>query len=410
MRFNTKYWLNFSLVNLMIVAILGSLMRFKIGFDCPYFEQINIQHSHSHFAFVGWVASTLYILIINFIQNKTAISHHKQYKVLIAANLICAYGMLVSFFVQGYGAISITFSTLTIVIACFFAYYFFKDFKKIENGHPSIAWFKAALWFNIFSSIGTFYLAYMMASGHFNENWYLASIYFYLHFQYNGFFIFSCFGLAINELPRILPHFKYDKLIFRLFFLSVIPGYFLSTLWAQLPIWLYTIVVIAAIVQVLAWFKFVNDIRKGSSGGIHLTQLQRYLLLFVAISFSIKILLQLGSTIPELGQLAFGFRAIVIAYLHLVLLAVITVFLLAYLYSVKLIHTNQWTITGLVVFTIGVLLNELVLATQGIESFRYISVSYSNETLFGAALILFLGSFLLVFSQIKNSEDILLQQ
>lgn len=317
--------------------------------------------------------------------------------------------MLVSFFLQGYGLVSITFSTLTIIIACFFAYYTFKDFKKIEYGHPSIAWFKAALWLNIFSSAGTFYLAYMMMSGHFNQNWYLASIYFYLHFQYNGLFIFSCMGLAINELPRILPHFKYDKLIFRLSFASVIPGYFLSILWAKLPMWLYVVVVIAAFLQLVAWLKLINDVRKGSSGGIHLTTTIKYLLLFVGIAFSIKILLQLGSTIPELGKLAFGFRAIVIAYLHLVLLAIISVFLLAYLYSINLIQNNKWTTTGLIVFTIGVILNESVLAVQGIASFSYFALPYVNETLFGAALVLLLGAILLVISQRKKLGNIPLQ-
>ena len=59
----------------------------------------------------------------------------------------------------------------------------------------------------------------------------------------------------------------------------------------------------------------------------------RYILLFVGFALSIKFLLQLGSTIPAISQLAFGFRPIVIAYLHLVLLAIITLFLLFYIYA-----------------------------------------------------------------------------
>ena len=54
----------------------------------------------------------------------------------------------------------------------------------------------------------------------------------------------------------------------------------------------------------------------------------KYILLFVGFALSAKFLLQLGSTIPALSQLGFGFRPIVIAYLHLVLLAVISLFLL----------------------------------------------------------------------------------
>ncbi|MEO8761163.1 MAG: hypothetical protein ABI388_07585, partial [Bacteroidia bacterium] len=302
-------------------------MRYKIGFDFPHFDQKNIQHAHSHFAFAGWVTQILFVLMIHFLQNKLPTIHFKQYKIIVAANLICAYAMLISFFISGYSAFSITFSTLSIVISCFFAYFFFKDLKKLDANNPSKPWFKAALWFNIFSSLGTFYLAYIMMSKNFHENTYLAAIYFYLHFQYNGFFIFACMGLAINEAIRLLPAYKYHKIIFQLFFAAAIPAYFLSILWASIPIWLYIIIVIAAFVQVIAWFIFFWDFFRSLSDKTHLGGLVRYLYLFVCIAFSVKLLLQLGSTIPIISKMAFGFRPIIIAYLHLVLLAVISVFL-----------------------------------------------------------------------------------
>lgn len=130
---------------------------------------------------------------------------------------------------------------------------------------------------------------------------------------------------------------------FKLFCISLIPAYFLSTLWAKLPIWLYIIVVIAAFVQVIAWIKIIKAIKIALKAGTTLNKFQTYLFLFVGISFSIKLLLQLGSTIPALSDLAFGFRPIVIAYLHLVLLAVISLFILSYLYTFKLIEVNKLT-------------------------------------------------------------------
>ena len=44
-------WLHISILNLSIVALLGVIMRYKIGFEFPYFDQKHIHHSHSHFAF-----------------------------------------------------------------------------------------------------------------------------------------------------------------------------------------------------------------------------------------------------------------------------------------------------------------------------------------------------------------------
>ena len=402
MKFNAPFWIKFSLLNLFIVALLGVLMRYKIGFDFPYLSQKNIQHAHSHFAFAGWITHSIYVLLIYFITNRVANNNLKQYHKLLILNLICSYGMLISFFTTGYSFISIGLSTLTIINNCFLAYYLFNDFKKLGAYHPSIAWFKTAIWFNLISSVGTFYLAYMMASRNFNENWYLASVYFYLHFQYNGFFTFSCIGLAINKLPKFLPDYKYNKIIFVLFFTSCIPAYFLSTLWANLPLWLYIIVVIAAFVQLLAWNIFARDIRKSLKNNHQLPRFAKFMFMFVSLAFSVKLLLQLGSTIPEISHLAFGFRPVVIAYLHLVLLAVISVFLLAYFLTTQLIQTDRKTVIAMSVFLIGVFLNEMALAVQGVTAFSYIPIKHINEILFAIALILLAGALMIVLSQRKK--------
>ncbi len=44
MKLNIQFWLKFSLLNLCLVAALGVLMRYKIGFEFPFFNQ-------KHFAF-----------------------------------------------------------------------------------------------------------------------------------------------------------------------------------------------------------------------------------------------------------------------------------------------------------------------------------------------------------------------
>jgi hypothetical protein len=403
--FNIKFWLKISLINLLIVASLGVLMRYKIGFDFPYFSQKNIQHAHSHFAFAGWITHALYVLMIHFVLKKLPQNDTKNYKRLIVANLICSYGMLFSFSYQGYSTLSIIFSTITIIIACFFTFYYYKDLKEIDNSNPSKPWFKAALLFNLISSVGTFYLAYMMASRNFNEHWYLASVYFYLHFQYNGFFIFSCLGLFFSECNTLFPQFKYNKVFFKLFYASFVPAYFLSTLWAKLPVWLYIITVIAAFTQVFAWFKIIKAIMLALKSGSALNKFQSYLFLFVGIAFTIKLLLQLGSTIPTVSDLAFGFRPIVIAYLHLVLLGVISAFILSFIYTFNLIVVNKLTTIAFSVFLIGIFLNELVLGIQGVAAFSNIVVKFVNEILFGVALLLLLGAILVVRSQEQKETN-----
>ena len=71
MCFNSKFWLKFSLINLLIVALLGLLMRYKIGFEFPYFDQKSLQHSHSHFAFSGWISHTLMVFMTAYLIKKS---------------------------------------------------------------------------------------------------------------------------------------------------------------------------------------------------------------------------------------------------------------------------------------------------------------------------------------------------
>jgi hypothetical protein len=174
----------------------------------------------------------------------------------------------------------------------------------------------------------------------------------------------------------------------------------------DLPVWLYAISVFGAVIQVFAWFKLLVILVQTKKAYLkNFAPLLRYILLFSCLALSIKFILQLGSTIPSLSQLAFGFRPIVIAYLHLVLLAVITLFLLFYIYASHLIFINKKIKIGLVLFSIGVLLNELVLAIQGVASFTYTIIPYVNELLFVVALILLLGIGFTTYFSIKKVKN-----
>mgnify|MGYP003461012430 FL=1 len=410
MFINNKFWLKISIINLLLVAVLGLLMRYKIGFEFPFLDQKHLQHSHSHFAFSGWISHTLMVLMIGFLEKRINITDTqfiKKYNFLLIANLICSYGMLISFILQGYGLISILFSTFSIVIACVFTYLYFKDLKLISEEDLSKNWFKASLFFNVLSSLGTFALAYMMVSKNIQQNEYLSSIYFYLHFQYNGWFFFACMGLLISFLQLKKAENLFFNKTFWLFFVSCIPAYFLSTLWLKLPTWIYVLTLLSALVQTITWFKFLYVIIKLKNNFLEKYPLVlRYILFFVGVALSLKFILQLGSTIPALSQLAFGFRPIVIAYLHLVLLAIISLFLLFYIYANQFLTFNKQIKNGIIIFSVGVLLNEIILAIQGIASFSYTLIPFVNEMLFGAAIILVSGIGITAFYSLKKVKNI----
>lgn len=351
---------------------------------------------------------TLFVLITQVMQRDLLNLPISKYNRIILLNFICAYGMLFSFAASGYSPVSIGFSTLSIFLGYGFAFNLFRDLKTTQN-LPYKNWFKAGLFFNVLSSLGTFALAFMMASHQFNQKFHLASLYYYLHFQYNGFFFFVCMGLFISSISQYTESGVF-KNIFWMFFAACIPAYFLSALWMKMPNWVYTIVVLSALVQLVAWLALVRDIRKSWFSLHSAFKAGKFILLIVAIAVTIKFSLQLGSTIPVISKLAFGFRPIIIAYLHLILLAIISVFLVTYLYLSGYLKVNKIMLFALISFVAGVYLNELILGIQGIASFSYTSIPQANLMLFLASVLILLSLVLLILSQRlttatkKNSE------
>ncbi|MBS1640342.1 MAG: hypothetical protein JSR12_09790, partial [Bacteroidetes bacterium] len=130
----------------------------------------------------------------------------------------------------------------------------------------------------------------------------------------------------------------------------------------------------------------------------------KVLFILSAVALSIKLLLQAFSTIPSLSQLAFGFRPIIIGYLHLVLLGVITIFLLAYIAAFEITFISQTLKKGIIVFVAGIILNELILMLQGSADLGYVSIPYLNELLFVVALILFTGLAIINFSFSRKNK------
>lgn len=401
------HWIKICLFNLLLVAGIGVILRYKIAYPLPFIDQKHLLHGHSHFAFAGWITQVLMVLLVAYLVKLQGIVIYKKYRWLLYANLLTAAGMLISFPMEGYGSWSIMFSTLSVFVSYAFAIVYRGDLNRLATRHICHRWFKAAVFFNAFSSIGAFTLAFLMYARISQQHWFLAAEYFYLHFQYNGWFFFACMGLLTEKLFIHAPH-KMLNRIFLLFAAAVVPAYFLSTLWMKIPLLLYILVILSAFAQLAGWIFTARILKDKCSSLVHsMPAIARWLLLFSAIALSIKLLLQTGSTIPSLSNLAFGFRPIVIGYLHLVLLGVITLFLVGYILAGNLFSINKNVGMGAALFAGGITINEIFLMTQGVAALSYTWVPYINELLLGAALVMFAGVLLLWVSlKEKNNHDL----
>lgn len=382
-----------AVLNLLIVAGVGLLMRIKTIFPLAWVNQKYIMHAHSHFAFSGWVSHTLMVLMLmSVFRLRANDSLPPRYQYIIAANLLASFGMLVCFTLQGYGLYAIIFSTLALFISFIFAGFGWRDIGRSTIPPVVKYWFKAALFFSVLSSLGTFSLVRLMATQQLDPLKQLASVYFYLHFQYNGWFLFACVGLFLYWFYEANGVVACSKRLFLLFFSCVIPAYFLSILWWKaFPDWLYVIVVATVLLQLGVWAWFVRQIlisfREGNTLQI-LNPTTKIIWTGVIGAVFLKIVLQAASVIPSLSQLVYGYRPIVIAYLHLVLLVIISLFMLGFAFQMRILHLNKIVHRWMMGLAIGVVLNEFVLMLQGIGGLVRIYVPFTNHFLVLAAGII----------------------
>ena len=399
---NIVFWLRFSVFNFFLVAVLGVLMRYKIAYSLPIVDQKHVQEAHSHFAFYGWITQIIYVLMVRYLHGFLTEQQLKKYHTLLIVNAISAYAMIPSFIYNGYYWASIAASTVALLTSFVFFFFLLKDLKgKQDVAKP---WFVGGLLFAVISSIGVFGLSYMMSSGNITQNLYLASTYYYLHFQYNGFFIFSCIGFLLYSLKEIGAEIteKENKMIFWLMFIGCLIGFGLSVLWMKLPIWIFIIVILGTIAQTIGAVKLYSVVKRNWARLVlNFSALQRLVLMYVGFAFFAKIVLQLGSTVPAVSQFAFGFRNVVIAYLHLILLMCISAFLINQILAINVFKMTKPVVNGLKFLLLGIFLNEAVLGLMGIFSITYISIPFTPEILLGISVLIMI-SLLVMFLSLRK--------
>jgi len=139
--------------------------------------------------------------------------------------------MFLAFLYKGYGVFSIMMSSLHIFVeywACAFIYSQLKKQKYLPQAAK--LFFIGGLISLILSSIGPFSLGIISANGMKETPLFDMAIYFYLHFQYNGWLTLFLTGLFIMILRsiKLQPNTKLLKVGFWLYFMALFPGYFLS--------------------------------------------------------------------------------------------------------------------------------------------------------------------------------------
>ena len=393
---NFSIWLKLCVFNFFVVSVVGVMMRYNMAFSLPGLTHKFTQEAHSHFAFYGWVSASIYLFVTKYLSEISAKLNLKKYQYLMIANQIGSYGMLFTFLYGGYFWLSIIFASIALFTG--FAYFIFLLIDTKSNRNPEIIWLKSGAFFATISAIGIFGLAYFSSRKDEFEVLFRASTYFYLHYQYNGFFLFSCVGLLLISLKKygIQISEKMNKTIFFLLFIGCFFGYGLSILWTEIPDLLYGFFTIVSLIQLLGAWKLWSFVWKNRSKFSENHFIQKLLLAVVGCSFLMKFILQIASAIPSLGIYAFNSINIVIAYLHLVLLLGISLFLIWKIVDLDYFKFDKTVKCGILLMVFGIVLNEIILSLAAIFSIFYIPFLSAKYWLLFASVIIMIsiGSFI----------------
>ena len=397
-------WYKVALFNLIILALLGLILRYKINFPLEFIEQKKILHAHSHFAFNGWISFLLQLLILDHFTTQYQ-QCKKFWNRFFIASTIINYAMIFSFSIQGYSALSIIFSNAALFLSYIFCYKIYTGLKLSGNQLISRKFILAALFFLVLSSLGPFALAYIIATKNVHQYWYHNALYFFLHFQYNGWFTFGILGLLFQKLEASATYNRKLAIkVFTLLTISCIPSYLLTVLWYH-PSYLITVTnVITVCVQTLGLFFLIiilyKNVKQTYAG---LPAICKWLYTVSIAAFFLKGLLQFFSAYPDLGKLAFSFRPIIIGYLHLIFLVFVSIYLISLLAEKAIIPlAKNISRIALILFSSAVIINEALLGIQGLSSIYYYYMPWVNMLLFINTIFILLGAVLLFIAAYKN--------
>ena len=349
-----KIKLQVTLTFFLISAFLGlSLRMMHAGLIPGNFKYI--LHTHSHIVLLGWLYNAIFIILQKFIFKR----NDKPLNIIFWLSQITFLGMMFSFPFQGYAFASITFSTLYLFCSYALVFYLFQYSKTIENKNVVrlLRWGGIYL---ILSSLGPFSLGFIMAKGLAETYWFKLSIYWFLHFLYNGFFALVVFAYLLSKLNS----YKNQSVISWLMVASVIPLYALSSLWLS-PNWLvYIIALVGSLFQLIAFIFLLKQ--EGFKAAFN-QKIVRLLVAISMISYGLKMIFQVVSVFPSIQDFLNKTTAFsVIGFIHLVMLGFFTLFIfVAWIKEGFLSITTSLKI-GLSILISGIVLSELLLFGQSL--------------------------------------------
>ncbi len=358
-----RYWFGIALLNLAIAATIGCVLRSYYVVDIPYLRFKPLLHAHSHVAMLGWLFIALMVFLLEDADRQQPRGKHRLLLLLVQVAVV---GMLLSFPIESYGPVSISFTTLHLLLSYALAVMAWRGTRHwLAAGSRKLV--RIAVWLMAVSTIGVWAMAPLLAMGLFGTEVYYWSIQFFLHFQFNGWFWFAALALWSRWAETHGTAELFDPFTIRLWLVSAVLTFALAIAWSERHWPIIAINSVGVLLQLWAGWRTAMAIRSTQQKLFGKAPLWAWrCVTYALIGMGLKVLMQTAVAVPAVAVMAFTIRNYVIGFIHLNMLGAISMMLFAMaLLRGWFVSTDPLVRVGLSLFTGGVLLSEAALFVQG---------------------------------------------
>lgn len=358
-----KAWMLCCFFNFLIACVFGLLMRFMYLFPLDFLNYSFLLHAHSHVAMLGWVYLIVYVLVVHFFIPKEK-SQKPIYNRLFWLTEFSVVGMMIAFPIQGYALFSIIFSTMHILLSYVFCRLVWKDISRDKS--PSQRLLLVSILFMILSTFGVWCLGPAVSTLGKQSAFYQIAIQFFLHFQFNGWFILSILALFLKQFQNKIDEVKFKKFYFLIIVSALLTVTFPMRWFIENDILSY-INVLGVLIQLGAFIYFYKMLKSNMDYFKKTLDKTAKMVYGLALcSLFLKVGIQLLTIFPNLAEVSHQIRNFVIGFIHLTTLGIITGFLFGILLQNKMLSASSEILkVGVKCFILGYILTEVLLFLQG---------------------------------------------
>lgn len=397
MNSKVRNWMGWSVALFLTASLFGLAMRYLFVGELPFLRYKFLLHAHSHVALMGWaymlVSGSLLYLFVKHVPNR------KAYDVLMAVNVVCAAGMALSFPIQGYGAVSLTFSTLHLFVAYTFGFLFLSDIRDDRTGAARLA--RWSVYWLLISTVGLWAITpVVMVFGKLHPLYFMC-IQFFLHFQLNGWLTYGVLGILWKHAEGKQQEMQLQSHGFWVLQVSLVLTYALSVTWSNPLPALFVMNSIGVMLQLVALWFVVRPVLPTISFPLRRGTWKQWMVAAGVASLVLKVLIHVAVAVPVVAEISYTIKNFVIGFIHLVVLGSVTLTVVGILLERNLLPSDGISKRGWQLLLAAFILTELLLMGQGLLLWmqlgflpHYHLILFLISALFPLALMLVVSGFL----------------